>query len=124
MASVAGVGSVNMAMPFVKPILEGANELAGAADAVLEIGRSDTLNNPKTGYFVVMQAEKEMKDISKLKLEQDGKLYDSRNSVKYPYTVFNIEASDKRDDWFSLPEISNAYNKIREAALERDITKA
>ena len=47
-ASAAGVSQVNAAMPFVEPILKGINELFDASDAILEIGRTDTLDTPKT----------------------------------------------------------------------------
>jgi len=123
MASVAGVNSVNVAMPFVKPILDGVNQLAGAANAVLEIGISETLHRPTTGYFVIMQAERENIDISRLNLENDGKLYDLNGPVRYPYMIFNIDASFERPDWYMLPEISGAYDRIVEAIRGRDITK-
>jgi hypothetical protein len=124
MASVAGVNSVNVAIPFVKPILDGINDLAEAGHAVLEIGQIDTLNKPTTGYFIIIQAQEGTINISKIRLEQDAKLYDSNGLVKFPYLVYSVEVSDRRADWFSLPELVSAYEKIVQATRYGDISRA
>jgi hypothetical protein len=126
MALVPGVSSVNTAIPFVRPILEGVNELFGATNTILEVGRNETLNKPKTGYFVVMRAQTGTIDIPKLKLEKDGRLYDpnSNEPVGYPYMVYHIQALDRRDEWFKIPELFNAHKKIMAAVRDCDVPKA
>ncbi len=126
MAKTAGVSYINMALPFVEPIVSGINLLCGAQnDSVLEIGLSDTIDKPETGYFVVMRAPRGTISLSDLRLDQDSKLVDGSGKLiaDYPYIVFSVEASDHRPDWANIPEIADAHNKLIEAVHSRDSGK-
>lgn len=124
MATAAGVSFVSVAKPFLQPIETGINLLTGAADdTILEIGLSTTLDTPKTGYFFVMRAQKGTVDVSKLRVSSDFRLVDEAgNAIEdFPYMVLAVEATEKRDDWFQIPELHKLYETLRLEAKKGDV---
>lgn len=119
MAKTAGVSYINQALPFVNPILNGINILCGAQnDSPLEIGLKETLQPPETGCYVVMRAPKGTVDVSQCKLDRSYQLVDANGEsvTGYPYMVFSIEASNKRDGWSDIPDLADAFDKLTAAA--------
>lgn len=116
MSKLAGVSVVSAAMPFVEPIAEGIDLLAGAEDdTTLEIGLSRVTPNPETGYFVVMRAPRGAVDVASLRVEPDYRLVDRAGKAvsDYPYMVLALEATSARADWFSLPDLASPYGDLQ-----------
>jgi len=117
MSSLGGVSFITTALPYVKPLEEGIALLTGSGDkTILEIGINIELDKIQTGYLVVMRVDKDQIDSSNLIIDKnDYKLIDKKgNAIKdYPYMVFEISSSIKRDDWFNIPDISLSYNKLQ-----------
>jgi hypothetical protein len=127
MAKAAGVTYVNVALPFIGPLKEGINLLAGAqGDSMLEVGLSQTYQLPETGYYVVIRAQQGTLDLSKVKVTQDYQLEDPQGQLirDYPYIVFCVEASPGRDDWFQIPEVSAAYKTLRDTVRTGDVNRS
>lgn len=118
LSKVAGVAYINAAMPFIEPIKEGINLLTGGGDdSILEIGIAKSLPQIKTGYFCVMRAPKDEIDVTGWRVdEHDFRLIDGNAKPigDYPYMVWQIEASPKRDDWFAIPELAEPYKVLQE----------
>ena len=126
MANAAGVTYINLALPFVAPLKEGINLLAGADnDSILEIGVSRTLKQPETGYFAAVRAPKGTLDLSTLKVDSDYQLIDPNGNavVDYPYLVYAVESSAVRADWFKIPDIAAAYKAVRDAVRSGDLNR-
>jgi len=118
MSKAAGVAYINIALPFVQPLLDGVNQLTGAdGDSILEIGLAKTFPKVKTGTLVVMRAPKDSIKLKDLHLDEDYRLLDAdKKPVKdYPYIVLAIESDPKRDNWFEIPELSQSYGEIQSA---------
>ncbi|WP_315816325.1 hypothetical protein [Paraflavitalea speifideaquila] len=96
---------------------DGIALLTGSGDdTILEIGINIELDKVKTGYFVVMRADKDEVNAADLVIDRsDFRLVDKGgNAVEdYPYMVFEISSSKGRDDWFNIPDVSAAYNKLQ-----------
>lgn len=123
LASTAGVSYVQAAAPFVEPIRHGIDLLLGVGNAsTLEIGVSTRFPAPQTGYYLVMRAPKGAIDISKLRIGPDYRVTSTtgQSLEPYPYLVFSIEASDTRDDWYSIPELVSAYQELNAAVRSAD----
>jgi hypothetical protein len=118
MSSLGGVSFISTALPYVKPLEDGIALLTGSGDdTILEIGLNIELDKVKTGYFVVMRANKDEIDPSDLRVDKkDYRLVDKKgNSIEnYPYMVFEISSTKSRDDWFNIPDVSSSYNKLQE----------
>jgi hypothetical protein len=118
MSSLGGVSFINTALPYIEPLEKGIELLTGSGDdTILEIGINTELNIIKTGYYVVIRAEKDSINVGDLKIDKnDFRLLDKNNvPIKdYPYMVFEISSIPNRDDWFNIPEISDSYNKLQE----------
>lgn len=118
LSQAAGVSYVNAAVPFVGPLLQGIDLLAGTSGgSILEIGLSRKYQNVETGTMVIMRAAKGLIDLSDLRVDEDYRLIDSYgNAVKdYPYMVLAIDAEKERADWFNIPELAQSYHEIQQA---------
>lgn len=122
MSDLAGVSYISDALKFAEPIIYGVNLLTGSAsDTILEIGVSATFSRPQTGYYLVMRAPKQDIDVEELEVDpKDFRLVSKNNQPidDYPYMIFEISASPRRNEWFLIPEIRESYN-----ALQEDIRK-
>jgi len=127
MSNAAGVSYVSSAMPFVAPLKDGINLLIGGADStILEVGLSTTFEEVRTGTYCVIRAPKGSIDPTGLRLDTDQRLVDSSGTpiTDHPYLVFSIEASDRRDDWFLVPELAKAYQDLKEVAEKGQTSEA
>jgi hypothetical protein len=128
LAEKASVGFISAALPFVEPLRKGADLLFGNADqSELEIGYDKTWTDVETGYWVLMLAAKGSVNISSLKVDpNDGRLVDRRgNALKgYPYIVFEVAKSERRDDWMLIPELKAGWDAIAKAAKARQLDDA
>lgn len=117
MSSLGGVSFVNMALPYVKPLEEGIALLTGSSDnTILEIGINTELDVVKTGYFVLMRADKDEIDTSNLIIDKnDYRLVDRYgNAIKdYPYMVLEISSSRQREDWSKIPDVLESYRNLQ-----------
>ena len=118
MSKTAGVSFISTALPFAAPLRDGINLLSGASsDSILEIGLSTNYSPAETGYFAIMRADVTKVDPTKLKIDNYYKLVDKStgNPVSdYPYLVFRVVVSEKRDDWFMIPELAAAHKALRD----------
>lgn len=126
MAMAAGVSFIATAKPFLSPLKNGLKLLAdAAADSTLEVGLSTRFDNPETGYFVVMRAEKDAVQASELMIGEDHRLMkkDGQLIGNYPYMVLSIESGAERSDWFTIPDVSATYSELRDAVRSGGIGK-
>lgn len=119
MSKVAGVSFVSAALPFAGPIRDGINLLAGAGDdSILEIGMSQVYQPVESGYFVIMRAKQGQVDPAKFRIDNGHQLVDDQSGQSiggFPYLVFRIDLSPRRDAWFMVPELATAHEALREA---------
>jgi hypothetical protein len=120
LAEKASVGFVSAALPFVEPLRKGADLLFGNAEqSELEIGCDRSWTNLETGGWVLMLAPKRSINVSSLKVDpNDGRLLyaDSKPLKGYPYIVFEVAKSNRRDDWMLIPELKAGWDSIAKAA--------
>ncbi len=125
LSSAAGVSFINVALPFVGPLLQGVNLLAGTqGNTILEIGLASTFDKPTTGYFLIMRAPKGTVNTANLRVQSGGfGLVDATGQplAQYPYMVISIEASTRREDWFQIPELGTTYNDLKQAIIKGSI---
>lgn len=128
LAEKASVGFLSAALPFVEPLRKGADLLFGNAEqSELEIGCDKTWANLETGYWVLMLAAKGSVNVSNLSIDaNDGRLIDARgNPFKgYPYIVFEVAKSDRRDDWMLIPELKAGWDAIAKSAKAGKLDEA
>jgi hypothetical protein len=127
MSKAAGVSYVNAALPFVGPLKDGINLLAGAdKDSILEIGLASTYQPVTTGYFVVMRAEAGKVDPNKFRIDNHHQLVEDSSGApigQYPYLVFGVKVSQNRDAWFMIPELAQAHGQLRKTIQGGDQTR-
>lgn len=127
-SGLAGVGFIKGAMPFISPIKEGINGiLQGQGDTLLEIGISTTFNPTRSGYYLIMRVPRNQIDATKLKLNiNDWKVLgpDNNQVQNYPYMVLQIDGTQQKHDWQSIPELLTQYNLIRDAVRRGDANDA
>ena len=115
LANAAGVGYVNAALPFVKPIEDGIQRLVGdGGPAALEIGLSEDIATPREGAYLVMRGpEQELKQVN---LVHDAQFKVSRadgQRLDYPYLTYEIATNAIRDDWFVIDDLRRAYTTLQ-----------
>jgi len=118
MSAVAGVSFASAALPYAQFLNKGIDFLTGNSnDTNLEIGLSTTMKEMKTGYYVVMQASKDQVHVKDLFIDKDDYKLVNKNLEAYklfPYMVFEVKASNVRRDWFQIPELSAAYQVLKQ----------
>lgn len=119
LSKTAGVSFINAALPFVEPLKLGVNLLTGSNDStVLEIGLSESLDTPKTGWYAVIRAPKTALKIAELRVARDDfRLLDGSDAPigDFPYMVFSIFAAKHRADWFLIPDLKEPYARLQDA---------
>ncbi|WP_420401360.1 hypothetical protein [Flagellimonas sp.] len=127
-SSLGGVSFISAALPYVQPLEHGIELLTGSKENVtLEIGLNVELNKLETGYYAIIRVDKGQINVKDLLIDKkDFRLTDKKgNPFKdYPYMVLEISARKKRDDWYSIPEISKSYNNLKQEVLKRDYVNA
>jgi hypothetical protein len=125
LSKVAGVKSVNQAIPFVQPIDNFVNLLLGAdQNNKLEIGIKKDFS--KAGFYAVIDASKD--ELARQGISLQNLVLDANNhlvtqdarEVQFPYFVFSIETQPKRDDWREIPDLRDAYNNMTSAIRARE----
>jgi hypothetical protein len=120
LAEKANVGFLTAALPFVEPLRRGADLLFGNANqSELEIGYDKTWTDLSTGYWLLMRAPKGTVELSDLKMDaNDFRLTDQRGRPfkEYPYIIFEVAKSRRRDDWMLIPELKEGWDHIGKAA--------
>lgn len=128
-STFAGLGTASFlstAKAFAGPVTNAVNALTGAGDDVsLEIGINQVLTSStgtiRSGYFLVIGAEKKDIDPATLKLDpsKNSLLDAGGNEIKkFPYVVFRLTGTDKHSTWFQIPDIKEAYQAIRRAIVQ------
>jgi hypothetical protein len=114
LAKDASVGYFSTALQYVEPLRRGADLLFGNNNqSHLEIGLDRSWTELETGYWLLMRAPNNnvAKDgvvTADLKLDpSDFRITDADGKPfrKYPYMVFEITKSRRRDDWMLIPEL-------------------
>ncbi|WP_261557546.1 hypothetical protein [Frankia tisae] len=114
-ADLAAVPFVPMAAAFLPLVDEGLALLHGADGLELEAGVAATWTRPIPGTFVVARARGRTPAMARL--EPDGLFWSSGEAVVEPHLVFDIVASDRRDDFSAIPDIAAAWTDLRDAVL-------
>jgi hypothetical protein len=111
-SNTAGVGFLSAAAPFIPLVRKGVDMITGAAgSASLEIGLDTTLKTPVAGYRAIIAADTSALDTSRLSVDiHDHRLLlDGGDLRKFPWMVFSIGSSLRKDDFGKIPELSAAY---------------
>lgn len=114
LSQAATVAFIGVALPFVEPIKEGINLLAGASDgAALEIGFSTTWRPLRRGVVVAIRAP--AASAGYRIDERDGRLLSAAGGpvTDQPYLVLEISAEPRRDDWASIPELATGWADVQ-----------
>jgi hypothetical protein len=126
LANAAGVGYVNAALPFVKPIENGIQRLLGAdGPAMLEIGLSKDVDAPRAGSYVVMRGPAQ--DLGQLHLVHDGEFKVTRadrGKLDYPYMTYEITTTSIRNDWFKIDELRRAHATLQDVVRSGNVKGA
>jgi hypothetical protein len=126
LANAAGVGYVNAALPFVKPIENGIQRLLGAdGPAMLEIGVSKDLDTPRVGAYLVMRGPE--RDLAQIELVHDDEFRITRADraeLNYPYLTYEIVTTPIRSDWFKLDELRRAHATLQEVVRSGNVKGA
>ena len=116
MSRQAGVTFVNVAQPFVAPLVQGINLLSGASASQLEIGLANSWRPPRTGWIVALRAPRNGGPAQPLSVASDDfVLLDAHGKpvTEYSYLVMEVTAEQNRDDWYTIPELATAYETIQ-----------
>ncbi|MBI1339609.1 hypothetical protein GC169_05270 [bacterium] len=117
-------GAVSMGVQTVDRIKQSLDALLDA-DKLRALGAiNTTLTSPiATGRYVLMDASVDTKG---LRFDEGG--YALRNAdgpIKAPYLVLDFVGEETRPDWMTLPDLNQAWRRIREAALaQQDVAGA
>ncbi|MGW3347090.1 hypothetical protein ACWDA3_27615 [Nonomuraea rubra] len=110
----ATVAFVATAKPFVGPIVEGVNLLAGAGESPeLEIGFSTMWQPLRPGWVIAIAEERGGREYTVDAV--DGRLLDAAGQpvTDRAYLVLRVTAEPRRDDWARIPEIAELYGQLR-----------
>lgn len=112
-SDVAGVAFVAQAAPLVDVIHTGVS-LLGGGDSI-EIGRYGLFDPVYTGYYAVVRADPTELTLDKLGFDEQSRVLtvDNEPVTDYPYFVLKISASTERDYWYDIPDIKDAYNRMK-----------
>lgn len=128
LASKSGVAALGVALPYAETLRKGADLLFGnAKQSSLQIGMDQSWKTLSTGTWLLMRAPKGKEIINELRFDPtDGKVTDLHGDPykDYPYLVFSVHASRRRDDWMMIPELKTAWDAIGKAVRERRTDEA
>jgi hypothetical protein len=128
LADKSGVAAVSAALPYVEPLRKGADLLFGNdRQSALEIGIDQSWSDLRTGTWVAMRASRGSVQAGDLRIAPEDSaitLKDGKAFRKYPYIVFSIEASRRRDDWMTIPELKSAWDAVAKAARKGETDEA
>ena len=122
----AGVAYFSVVAPYVSAIKHGAGALIRAeGSSSLEIGAAVTFNPAQEGTYFAARISSTEYDITKFTIDSNGCLLDEQGCrlSNIPYLIFSVTQSDVRDDWYQIPAISAAYNRLIDAVREQKSLK-
>jgi hypothetical protein len=126
LAGTTGVGCVSAVTPFVPLIKDGIQLLTGPkGGATLEVGISKNFDGV-TGTYALIGRDKADFDMSKLSVDpSDHKLlFNNQPLDNVAYLVFEIRMTDRQPGYGSIPELSDAFDAVANAAKEADAREA
>jgi len=126
LSSSAALPYLSVAAPYVSVIKKGAAALIRPeGSSSLEIGLATTFNPAQEGTYFAARINSADRDASKFTIDGNDYLLDEqgRRLTDVPYLIFSISQSDVRDDWYQIPAISAAYNKLINAVREQKAYK-
>ncbi len=122
LADNAALPYLAAAAPFIDPLRKGVDLLFGdQSKSDLEIGYDRQFKDLTAGLYLAMRAPKDEAGLLKsLRLDpNDFRLLASGQSFgRYPYFVFEIQASTQRVDWMRIPDLGSSWEKMRKAFVE------
>jgi hypothetical protein len=109
----AFASTASTALGTVRKGMDAFKQSAGPNS--LQVGVHQTKYVPETGVYLLASTDGR-RPSGPCKLEPDGRVIEPNgNDLKAPYIVFEITATERKDDWFSIPELSSAYAQLRNA---------
>jgi hypothetical protein len=108
-----------VARPFVEPLVQGVNLLAGGGrGTTVEIGFDTMWPQLRTGRVLALRMPVEQARSRGITLAADStSIVDAAGNLvtDRPALIVRIIAEDQRPDWPSIPELATAYGRVREA---------
>jgi GH24 family phage-related lysozyme (muramidase) len=123
LAETGAFGFLKAAEPFIAPLRSGVELLFGKADAAeVKCGVARGPRPLRTGIWACLGATRDqVPNAANLRLSPgDFRLLEpeGRPVESYPYVVFTIERSTRRDDWMAIPDLREAWETLRRAVRE------
>jgi hypothetical protein len=121
LSQAAGVGIFSVASPYIMPLRMGVELLTRPeGTASLEIGLSTTFTAPAVGKYFVVRLPRKDYDPFSFSVDEGNRLINKHGEhvANAPYLVFSIEAESVRPDWFAIPDIRNAYERLSRVVRE------
>ena len=120
-AQDASIPFAEQSKNFASALGDGLNLLLGFQDGLkLEVGLLQSLGlEGSKGIFTIVHRLDSNLSLDDLVLREDLKLVhrDTGQQIFQPHIVFEIDATQERDDWPSSPQISEAWNELRQLVL-------
>ena len=115
-SKTAGVSVISQAMPFIGPIENAIYHLIGySSENKLEVGINMPLMDGqiKEGYLVVVAESGGKEYLSKLRLQNDGRLFSGAKEITtVPYMVLTIRAKKRRGSYDDITKIRDSMAKL------------
>lgn len=121
-SALASVPYISPALPFARLLKTGIGNLFGVSDhKALEIGLSlDVLSDTPTGLYMLARNIPNNADLY-FDLDAGSLVNKGSKSLRdAAYVIFEIKASERRHDWFSAPDIANAWSDVRFSGQSND----
>jgi hypothetical protein len=122
LSDAAGLAFFNVAAPYISAIKKGAAALIRPeGSSSLEIGASVTFDEPREGTYFAARLDSADCDLARFGLDGSNNLLDEQGHrlTDVPYLIFSVTQSAVRDDWYQIPAISGAYNRLLAAVREQ-----
>jgi hypothetical protein len=125
LALAAGVSFVDVARPFVRPMVSGIAALTGLdGDSALELGLSKSFDPPASGDYVVVKAPRGSAQTDGWRLTANGLVRDDGQVVREPHISFSLRVARERADWYEIPSLKAAHETVREAVRSGRLDRA
>jgi hypothetical protein len=122
LSDAAGLAFCSVAAPYISAIKNGTVALMRPeGSSALEIGASVTFNPAQEGVYFAARIDSTDHDLSKFGIDDNNRLLDEQGHslARVPYLIFSVTQSAVRDDWYHIPAIAGAYNKLAGAVREQ-----
>ena len=119
LSAKAGISFISQAQPFVDILHAGFLAIAGGDS--LEIGRAALFDPPRQGRYLIARATRSEFPNANFAVGPDGReLLIDGQAAQCPYMILNFHSASVRDDWFRIPELAEAYSKLRGSVRNQD----